>query len=142
MKLQDVILRAIAKKITWVAAAEIAGVSPRTIGWMRQKYEQFGYDGLYDQTGHKRHIHRVPLSTAEEVLRLYQESYQGLTARRFYQKLRSQHGIRLSYSWVEQALHGAGLVSSPRKPAAPAPAPRPLPVRRRVAHFVRSASLR
>lgn len=141
MKLQDVILRAIAKKITWVAAAEIAGVSPRTIGWMRQKYEDFGYDGLYDQTRHKRHIHRVPLSTAERVLELYQESYNGFTARRFYQKLRSQHGIRLPYSWVKKALDGAGLVPRPAKPAA-APARRPQPERRRVVHFVRSASLR
>ena len=142
MKLQDVILRAIAKKITWVAAAEIAGVSPRTIGWMRQKYEQFGYDGLYDQTGHQRHIHRVPLNTAERVLELYQQSYSGFTARRFYQKLRSQHGIRVPYSWVKQALCGAGLVSRPRRPAAPPAAARPQPERRRVVHFVRSASLR
>ena len=62
MKLQDVILRAIAKKITWVDAAEIAGLSPLTIGRMRQKYEAFGYDGLYDQARHKRRVHRVPLA--------------------------------------------------------------------------------
>lgn len=142
MKLQDVILRAIAKKISWVAAAEIAGVSPRTIGSMRQKYENFGYDGLYDQAGRRRHVHRVPLSTAEEVLRLYQERYDGFPARRFHQKLRSQHGIRLPYSWVKQALHGAGLLLRPSRPAAPPPAPRPQPERRRVVHFVRSASLR
>lgn len=142
MKLQDVILRAIAKKITWVAAAEIAGVSPRTIGWMRQKYEAFGYDGLYDQTRHKRQIHRVPLSTAEKVLQLYQERYEGYTARRFYQKLRSQHGIRLPYSWVKKALYGAGLVALPKRPPAAPHAGRPQPERRRVVHFVRSASLR
>jgi hypothetical protein len=31
MKLQDVILKAMARKISWMAAAEIAGVSDRTM---------------------------------------------------------------------------------------------------------------
>ena len=143
MKLQDVILRAIAKKITWLDAADIAGVSARTIVRIREKYEQFGYDGLYDQQHRKRYVHRVPLPTAEKVLALYQESYSGLNVRRFHQKLRSEHGIRLNYSWVKQALLGAGLVAPvavPKKrdlPHARVPA---APQRR--LHFVRSASLR
>lgn len=49
MKLQDVILKAMAKRITWMAAAEIAGVSDRTMRRMKERYEQFGYDGLFDQ---------------------------------------------------------------------------------------------
>src|SRR5690348_316780 len=102
MKLQDVILKAIAKKITWLDAADIAGVSATTIARMRRKYEEFGYDGLYDQQHRKRHIHRVPLPTAEKVLALYQQSYSGLSARRFHQKLRAEHGIRLNYSWLRQ----------------------------------------
>ena len=116
MKLQDVILRAIAKKITWLDAAEVAGLSARTIGHMRQHYEKFGYDGLYDQQHRKRHVYRVPLATAEKVLALYQGLYSGLTARRFNQKLRTDHGIRLKYGWVKQALLGAGLIAIPKKP--------------------------
>ena len=46
MKLQDVILKAMAKRITWMAAAEIAGVSDRTMRRLKQRYEEFGYDGL------------------------------------------------------------------------------------------------
>ena len=49
MKLQDVILKAMAKKITWMAAAEIAGISDRTMRRMKRRYEEFGYDGLFDQ---------------------------------------------------------------------------------------------
>jgi transposase len=111
MKLQEVILKAMAKKITWIDAADIAGLSVRTIGRIREKYEQFGYDGLYEQHRRKRHIHRVPLTTAERVLALYQQQYSGMPVRRFYQKLRAEHGILLNYSWVKQALYGAGLVS-------------------------------
>ena len=139
MKLQDVILKAIAKKITWLDAADIAGVSATTIARMRQKYEEFGYDGLYEQQRRKRHIHRVPLPTAEKVLALYQHSYSGMSARRFHQKLRSEHAIRLSYSWLRQALVGAGLVAVPQRPPVPARAAKLVPLRRRRAHFVRAA---
>jgi hypothetical protein len=48
MKLQDVILKAMAKKITWLEAAEISGVSDRTMRRMREPYQEFGYDGLFD----------------------------------------------------------------------------------------------
>jgi len=111
MKLQNVILKAIAKRITWLDAAEIAGINARTMIRLRQRYEEFGYDGLYDQQRRKRYIHRVPLGTAEKVLALYQERYAGMSVWRFCQKLSAEQGIRVSYSWLRQALEGAGLVA-------------------------------
>jgi len=42
MKLQDVLLKAMAKKITWWAAAEIMGVSDRTMRRLREKLERDG----------------------------------------------------------------------------------------------------
>jgi hypothetical protein len=105
MKLQDVILKAMAKKITWMAAAEIAGVTDRTMRRIRQRYQEFGYTGLFDQRRGTRSVHRVPLETAEKVLSLYQE------------KLREEEQIELSYTWLYQALLGAGLVQKRRKRA-------------------------
>jgi hypothetical protein len=49
MKLQDVILKAMAKKLTWIEAAEIAGMSVRNMQRKRQSYQDHGYDGLFDQ---------------------------------------------------------------------------------------------
>src|SRR5215472_992765 len=49
MKVQEVILRAIAKKITWWQAAEIIGISDRSMRRWRERYEQFGFDGLLDR---------------------------------------------------------------------------------------------
>jgi transposase len=115
MKLQDVILKAMAKKISWMEAAEIAGVTDRTIRRMRDRYEEFGYSGLFDQRKGKRSIHRIPMETAEEVLRLYKEVYFDLNMRHFHEKLRDEHDIKLSYTWVQQALQGAGLVAKRRK---------------------------
>ena len=115
MKLQDVILKAMAKKMTWIEAAEIAGMSVRNMQRKRQAYQEYGYSGLFDQRRGKRSIHRVPMETAEKVLALYQERYFDLNVRHFHEKLRDEHGIRLSYSWVKQALQGAGLVAKRNK---------------------------
>jgi len=114
MKLQDVILKAMAKRITWMAA-EIAGVSDRTMRRIKERYQEFGYDGLFDQRRRKRSIHRIPMETAERVLALYQEKYFDFSVLHFHEKLRQEHGIQLSYSWVKQALQGAGLVARRRK---------------------------
>jgi len=115
MKLQDVILKAMAKKISWMEAAEIAGVTDRTMRRIRDRYEEFGYTGLFDQRRGKRSTHRIPMETAEEVLRLYREVYFDFNIRHFHEKLQEEHEIRLSYTWVQQALQGAGLVAKRRK---------------------------
>jgi transposase len=115
MKIQEVILRAMAKKITWWQAAEIIGISDRSIRRWRERYEEHGYDGLLDRRRGKPSPKRVPLAEAEEVLRLYQEKYADLNVRHFHEKLQEAHGIELSYTWVKLALQGAGLVKKGRK---------------------------
>src|SRR5260370_30116451 len=49
MKVQDVLLKAMAKKITWWAAAEIIGVTDRTMRRWRERLEKDGYAGLADR---------------------------------------------------------------------------------------------
>jgi transposase len=49
MKVQEVLLRAMAKKITWWQAAEILGISDRHMRRWRERYQEFGYDGLMDR---------------------------------------------------------------------------------------------
>jgi transposase len=49
MKLQDVLLKAMARKITWWAAAEIIGVSDRTMRRWQERLEAHGYSGLADR---------------------------------------------------------------------------------------------
>ena len=115
MKVQEVILRAMAKKITWWQAAEIIGLSDRSMRRWRGRYEQSGYDGLFDRRRGRPSPKRVPVETVEEVLRLYQERYPDFNVRHFHEKLREEHGIELSYTWVKLALQGAGLVQKARK---------------------------
>ncbi len=115
MKVQEVILRAMAKKITWLEAAHIAGMSDRQMRRLRWRYENYGYDGLLDRRRGVPSERRVPLALAEQVLCLYREKYYDLNVRHFHEKLEEQHGIQLSYTWVKLALQGAGLVAKARK---------------------------
>ena len=115
MKLQDVLLKAMAKKISWASAAEIIGVTPRTMRRWRARLQQHGYSGLRDGRKGKPSFRRVPLATCEEVLRLYQEKYFDLNVRHFHEKLGQEHGLAVGYTWVKQALQGAGLVARKKK---------------------------
>jgi transposase len=115
MKIQEVILRAIDKQITWLKAAEIIRVSPRQLRRWRAGWEKHGYDGLFDRRLGKPSPKRVKLETVEEVLRLYREKYEGFNVQHFHEKLKENHKIELSYSWVKKALQGAGLVEKEPK---------------------------
>ena len=115
MKVQEVILRAMAKKITWWQAAEIIGISDRQMRRWHERLEAFGYEGLFDRRRGRPSPKRVPLAMVEQVLGLYRDRYFDLNVRHFHEKLRQQHGIDLSYTWVKQALQGAGLVARGRK---------------------------
>lgn len=110
MKVQEVILRAMAKRMTWWQAAEVIGISDRQMRRWRRRWEKFGYDGLLDRRRGRPSLRRVPLELGERVLALYREKYFDFNVRHFHEKLREHHGIALSYSWVKLALQGAGLV--------------------------------
>jgi transposase len=115
MKVQDVLLKAMAKKITWWAAAEIIGVCDRTMRRWRERMEEGGYAGLADRRKGRPSAQRIPVATVEEVLRLYREEYFDLNIRHFHEKLEDKHKIQLSYTWVQKALQGAGLVAKRHK---------------------------
>jgi transposase len=115
MKVQEVLLRAMAKKISWWQAAEIIGVSARTMRRWRERLEEGGYDGLADRRKGVVSPKRVALETCQQVLGLFRDTYYDLNMRHFHEKLKEEHGIELSYTWVQKALQGAGLVAKRRK---------------------------
>jgi len=115
MKVQEVILRALAKKITWWQAAEIIGISDRSMRRWRERYEEFGFRGLFDRRQGKPSPKRVAMATVEKVLELYREQYFDLNVRHFHEKLQAEHAVDLSYSWVKGLLQEAGLVARQRQ---------------------------
>ena len=48
MQIKEVMLRAMNKEYSWLQAAEILGITPRGLRRIRQRLEQFGYEGLVD----------------------------------------------------------------------------------------------
>jgi transposase len=116
MKVQEVILRAAAKQITWIQAAEILGVSPRHMRRWKEKYEQFGFHALFDGRRGRTSPRRVPSAVLDDVLRLYREQYFDLNVSHFHEKLTREHGFQVSYTWTKGVLQGAGLVKrAPRR---------------------------
>jgi hypothetical protein len=115
MKIQEVVLRAMARKITWWQAAEILGFSDRHLRRIRERYQQFGYESTFDKRRGQPSPKRVPYATVEQVLALYREKYFDLNVRHFHEKLREQHQIGLSYTWVKSVLQGAGMVARQRQ---------------------------
>src|SRR5436309_12917706 len=102
MKVQEVLLRAMAKKITWWQAAEIIGVSARTMRRWRERLEQDGYDGLADRRKGMVSPKGVSLELCEKVLGLYREHYYELNRRHCHDKLSEEHGIESIYTWGQQ----------------------------------------
>ena len=58
MKVQEVILRALSGRQSWLQVADVLGVSARTVRRLRLRYQQCGYDGLLDRR--RRHPSATP----------------------------------------------------------------------------------
>lgn len=109
MKIQEVILRATSGQIHWTEAADIIGVSYRTMKRWKSRYYEQGYEGLFDRRQKIPSPKRVPMQEAEKILMLYRNKYMGFNVRHFHEKLADQ-GIHRGYTWVKNALQTAGLV--------------------------------
>lgn len=115
MKAQEVILKAAAGKLKWWEAAEIMGVTDRTMRRWRERLNEHGYSGLWDYRKQSPSPKRVAMQTVEQVLQLYREKYFDCNVQHFHEKLQEAHGISLSYTWVKTALQTAGLVKRRKK---------------------------
>ena len=110
MKIKEVITRAMSGKINWLQAAEIIGITDRSMRRWRKRLSTGGYEDLLDRRTRRPSAKRIDIAEIEKVLRLYREKYFDLNVKHFVEKLHSQEQIALSYTWVKTALQNAGLV--------------------------------
>lgn len=54
MTRKEVIVRAIAGELSWIQAAQICGITARHMRRLKERYQQYGYDGLVD--GHRHAV--------------------------------------------------------------------------------------
>ena len=94
MKFETVLERCKTRELSQLETAEILGVNERTFWRWRDRYEDEGLDGLYDRRLGTASAKPVPVDEVEQVLTLYRERYQVLTAKHFHEKLVSHHAFR------------------------------------------------
>lgn len=114
MKMQEVILRAMSGALTWLQAADILGMHPRSLRRWRARQQRVGYEGLLDRRRHRPSPRLAPFAEVERILRLYRERYAGFNVRHFHQLVRRDEHVTLSYTFVKTALQKAGLVAQRR----------------------------
>lgn len=115
MKMSEVISEAMAGKLKWFEAARILGISDRQMRRWKRSYEEKGWDGLLDRRRNLPSPRRIPLATAERVLRLYRTEYFDYNAKHFHEELTTVHGVAVSYGWTKKLLQDAGLVERAKK---------------------------
>jgi len=68
MKVQEVMLRAMSKEITWIQASEILGISTRSMRRWKQHYEEQGYYGLLDRRTGRPSPRRSSMGEVQRIL--------------------------------------------------------------------------
>jgi transposase len=114
MTVQEVVLKALSGELHWFKAADILGMSARTLRRWRERYETQGYVGLVDKRLHRPSARRVAAPEVARLLQLYRERYTGFNVRHFHDIARREHGVTVSYSFLKQTLQAAGLVKKYR----------------------------
>lgn len=114
MKRQEVIMRALSGALSWLQAADILGIDPRSLRRWRARYDAGGLVALYDRRCLRPSRRKAPADEVARILGLYRQRYGGWNVRHFYRFLRRDHGVTLSYSFVKLALQEAGLVRKRR----------------------------
>ncbi len=83
MKMQEVVLRALSGALTWLQAADILGLDPRTVRRWRARFEANGALGLYDRRRQPSRRH-APALEVKRILTLYRDTYRGFNVRHFH----------------------------------------------------------
>jgi transposase InsO family protein len=109
MTIQEVILMAMAKKLTWIEASQILGYTDRHMRRVKARYEREGFHGLYDGRCGKLSPRRISSEVVEEVLRLYRDEYFDFNVVHFHEKLVERHEFKHSYTWTKSLLQKSGL---------------------------------
>jgi transposase len=110
MTRREVIIKAIAGQLSWVQAADIAGVSARHMRRLRYRIEQFGMSAIMDQRGQRPRRRRISTGTIAMLIRLKRDIYPDFSLRHFYEQVTEKHQLKVSYNWLRLMLQEAGVV--------------------------------
>jgi transposase len=110
MTRREIITKAIAKRLSWIQAAEIIGIKPRQMRRIRWRVEHYGLEAVMDQRGGRPRRQRIKAGTIELLCRLKRDVYPDFSLRHFYEHVTEKHGVKVSYNWLRLMLQEAGVV--------------------------------
>ncbi len=58
MKVQEVILKAMSGRLKWYQAAKVLGISDRQMRRWRRRYQEHGYEGLFDRRRRRAEVRK------------------------------------------------------------------------------------
>jgi transposase len=91
-------------------AAEMLGVSVRTLQRWIDRFEESGAEGLADRRLGRPSPQRAPGEELEGMLGLFKDKYSDFTVKHFHEQLVKRHNYMLGYTVTKLALQAAGLV--------------------------------
>ena len=131
MTYQQVIMRALAGTWTWLKAADVLGIHPRSLRRWRARYERIrSWACSTGAAGGPRTAPR-PGPRSSGSCSSIATRYQGFNVRHFLHIARRDHGVTLSYTLREARPAGGRPRPQGPRPRPPPPAPRAPAVRRR-----------
>src|SRR2546426_11798753 len=107
MKRQEVICRALAGTLTWLQAADILGIDPRSLRRWRARYQADGVLGLYD----RRQLpppRQAPPDQVQRTLPPHRQRYPGWNVRPLYPVAPPPPPVRPAATFVKPAPPRAG----------------------------------
>src|SRR5271165_3919054 len=117
MRFTDVLGRSERSELSQMEAAELLGISERTLRRWRDRHREAGLAGLEDRRLAPS-LRRAPVAEIERMLGLYRDLYRGFTVKHFHEQLGKRHNYTLGYTVTKVHLHRAGLVEVAKKRSA------------------------
>jgi hypothetical protein len=109
MTRQEVLMKAVAGRLSWLQAADILGITPRHLRRLHWTLRKHGVKAIVDNRGGKQRRRRVPLEVLQELFRLRREKYPDFSVTHFHEHVTERHGMKVSYTYCKRVLQEAGL---------------------------------
>lgn len=109
MTKNQIMLKALDGTLSWIQAAQVLGISRRHMRRLKQRYVEYGYDGLRDFRAGRPRRSRIPVKTIQKLMKLRKEKYMDFSVKHFHEYATEKHGLRISYNWTRILLQDAGL---------------------------------
>jgi transposase len=94
MRFEEIYSRWNQKRLTQEQAAEILGISSRTLRRYISKYEEDGLDGLQDERLTQASFRRAPVDEVVALVKRYESRYRGWNVKHFYSWYKRDGGQR------------------------------------------------